>query len=191
MRAIEIANSQQHYADLDVLIVGRGGGSMEELWAFNHESVARAIRASRIPVISAVGHETDFTIADFAADIRAATPSNAAELAVPDIAAYASSLKAASERMAAAVRRMADRRRQRLDELSRWMRSAMESKLSTARKRWSTPGPFSEPSTPLPCWAGDTPSAVFLTDGSSGAPRMSNLETKYASPWAGASSAAT
>ena len=135
VRAIEIANSQQHYADLDVLIVGRGGGSMEELWAFNHESVARAIRASRIPVISAVGHETDFTIADFAADIRAATPSNAAELAVPDIAAYASSLKAASERMAAAVRRMADRRRQRLDELSRWMRSAMESKLSTARKR--------------------------------------------------------
>lgn len=80
--AIQRANER---SKADVLIVGRGGGSIEELWAFNEEEVARAIFHSQIPVISAVGHETDFTIADFVADIRAATPTGAAELAVPHI----------------------------------------------------------------------------------------------------------
>jgi exodeoxyribonuclease VII large subunit len=80
IKAIQEMNVRQ---EVDVLIVGRGGGSLEELWAFNEEAVARSIFASLIPIISAVGHETDFTIADFVADLRAATPTAAAEMAVP------------------------------------------------------------------------------------------------------------
>ncbi|CRK84067.1 exodeoxyribonuclease VII large subunit [Neobacillus massiliamazoniensis] len=82
VKAIEKANKM---AEIDVLIVGRGGGSIEELWGFNEELVARAIYASNVPIISAVGHETDFTIADFVADLRAPTPTAAAEMAVPHI----------------------------------------------------------------------------------------------------------
>ena len=85
VKAINLANRKQAcLQDLDVLIIGRGGGSLEDLWAFNDEKLARAIFASALPIVSAVGHEVDFTIADFVADVRAATPSAAAELLSPD-----------------------------------------------------------------------------------------------------------
>ena len=98
----------------DVLITGRGGGSMEDLWCFNDEGVARAIYDCAVPVISAVGHEPDVTIADFAADLRAATPSNAAELAVPDQSEVAAELAHRSQRMAALLEGKLDRGRRDL-----------------------------------------------------------------------------
>ena len=100
--AIRYANA---YKLADLLIVGRGGGSLEDLWAFNDERVAYAIYESEIPIISAVGHEPDVTIADFVADLRAATPSNGAELAVPDQEALAQNLDALSAAMAGALNR--------------------------------------------------------------------------------------
>ena len=102
----------------DLIITGRGGGSMEDLWAFNEEIVARAIAEADIPVISAVGHEPDVTIADFVADLRAATPSNAAELAVPDRREVRAALEADGDRLAAAVRGRLDRERRALDRLA-------------------------------------------------------------------------
>ncbi|HHX93744.1 MAG TPA: exodeoxyribonuclease VII large subunit, partial [Tenericutes bacterium] len=85
--------------DLDVLIVGRGGGSLEDLWAFNEEIVARAIFSAKTPIISAVGHETDFTISDFVADLRAPTPTGAAEIAVPNIVDVISEIKQLKTRL--------------------------------------------------------------------------------------------
>ena len=150
VRAIEMLN---RLPDVDALIVGRGGGSLEDLWAFNEESVARAIFASRIPVISAVGHEIDFTIADFVADLRAPTPSAAAELVVRNKADLAQTLDAQRARLKQAMRHLLDRSRdaaahaarrlsdprrrlnelqQRVDDLSqrlaRTMRHALERK---------------------------------------------------------------
>ena len=101
----------------DVIITGRGGGSMEDLWAFNDERVARTIYQSEIPVISAVGHEPDVTISDFVADLRAATPSNAAELAVPDQAELRERLLSAQSRLQQAQTRQLKLARQRLDGL--------------------------------------------------------------------------
>jgi exodeoxyribonuclease VII large subunit len=103
----------------DLLIVGRGGGSIEDLWAFNDERVAYAIYESEIPVISAVGHEPDVTISDYVADLRAATPSNAAELAVPDRDSLYQNLDSMSIAMSTAMNRQLKSARQHLDVLSR------------------------------------------------------------------------
>lgn len=99
---------------VDVLIVGRGGGSIEELWAFNEEIVAREIFASELPVISAVGHETDFTIADFVADLRAATPTAAGELVVPNRSDVEARLNERTARLVSAVKRRIEKEKERL-----------------------------------------------------------------------------
>jgi exodeoxyribonuclease VII large subunit len=113
-RAIDRFN---RWGGADVLIVGRGGGSLEDLWAFNEEPVVRAIAGSRTPVVSAVGHEVDTTLADLAADVRAATPSNAAELVVRDAEEVRHRLEGTRERLDRAVRDAVDERRRELADL--------------------------------------------------------------------------
>lgn len=115
VRAIERLNEN---GESDVILVGRGGGSIEDLWAFNEEIVARAIAASRIPVVSCVGHEVDFTIADFVADLRAPTPSAAAELAVPELAALRQDFDHLLTRLSASLQSAQRVRRLRLEKLT-------------------------------------------------------------------------
>ena len=128
--AIAYAN---HFHLADLLIVGRGGGSIEDLWAFNDEQVARAIYASDIPVISAVGHEPDVTISDFVADLRAATPSNAAELAVPDQDALRQQLDSMEQALVLSMKRRLNRAGERLAHLSN--RPVLQSPLASFEQR--------------------------------------------------------
>lgn len=114
-RAIEFFNKHKL---ADVLIVGRGGGSIEDLWAFNEERTVRAVAASKIPVVSAVGHETDFTLCDFAADVRAATPSQAAELTVADIESYKQRVKQLLERAQNTMQQKLQLKQHRLESLA-------------------------------------------------------------------------
>ncbi|MEP2777029.1 MAG: exodeoxyribonuclease VII large subunit [Luteolibacter sp.] len=134
--AIHKLNSPEKfgYPRCELLIVGRGGGSLEDLWCFNEEITARAIAASQIPIISAVGHEIDFTIADFVADLRAPTPSAAAELAVPDAAELRASLEYTRSRLHRTLRNLFREPQQRLDSLRETLNaSAAEALLDRAR----------------------------------------------------------
>lgn len=156
--AIEALNE---HTDVDAIIVARGGGSLEELWAFNDEQVARAIYASQVPVVTGVGHETDFTIADFVADVRAPTPSAAAEVAVPDRQELRGAVESWRERLAQLMwgrieeRRRAlqyreqvlrrfspqaqiDSYRQRIDDLMHSALAGLKHRLALARERLRT-----------------------------------------------------
>ena len=130
-RAIRQANARH---DVDVLIVCRGGGSLEDLWAFNEEVVARAIADSRLPVVSGVGHETDFSICDFVADMRAPTPTAAAVLASPDREALRDGVSALRRRLARDVTRIIERAGQRLDGAARRLLTPAE-RLARNRER--------------------------------------------------------
>jgi len=158
IQALQLASAR---ADCDVLILARGGGSIEDLWAFNDEGVARAIRASAVPVISGIGHEIDFTIADFVADVRAPTPSGAAELAVRDRQELLATLHRMAERLVQSSRRelrtaaqllahlqhrlqrthpgvRLQQGAQRLDELEQRLRQALRANLQHQKVRLGT-----------------------------------------------------
>lgn len=161
--AIKRLNALNDSLNIDVMIVGRGGGSLEDLWAFNEEPVARAIYASKIPVVSAVGHEVDTTIADLVADLRAPTPTAAAELVVPELATMADQAAELSLRLTRGLRHTVElwgerlatlrsrlaamgplaqvrREQQRLDYLWESLSRGMQHRLATAREAANTQG---------------------------------------------------
>ena len=132
VQALEALNNTE---GIDLVILARGGGSLEELWAFNEEKVARAIYASKAPVISGVGHDTDFTIADFVADVRAPTPSAAAELAVPHRAELEGRIQSSRKALVAVLCGDLDRYRQRIDELTRAASMHLRNLLAISKER--------------------------------------------------------
>ena len=137
--AVGLLDANADALRIDTLIVGRGGGSLEDLWAFNEEIVARAIFAARTPVISGVGHEVDVTIADLVSDVRAATPTAAAELAVPDRDEVGRHVGTLADRLSREVAGPVRTYAQRIDELSHRLRGSLAAVVSGARRRLEGP----------------------------------------------------
>ena len=137
--AIDIVNQ---IGDFDLMIVGRGGGSIEDLWAFNEEIVVRSVFASEIPVISAVGHEIDYTLSDLVADVRAPTPSAAAEIAVPDRTELEQRLNQSTKRLTNLVKDKINRARERLESAKKGL--AVEQRLDTIRQLQQTTDQLTE-----------------------------------------------
>lgn len=132
-RAIDFVN--ENFNDIDILIVGRGGGSAEDLWAFNEEAVARSIYASRIPIISAVGHEIDFSISDLVADVRAETPTAAAQIAVPDTEELSGQLETWKEQLRRQLENSLMYQNLKVENQIRMLRDGLESKISGVQNR--------------------------------------------------------
>src|SRR5690606_10697558 len=171
-RAIRRINAVNEAFDIDVIIVGRGGGSLEDLWAFNEEAVARAIYDSEIPIVSAVGHEVDTTIADLVSELRAPTPTAAAELVVPELAAMAEVAQEYRLRLTRGLRHTTEiwkerlgnmraglmaqgplnqlrREQQRLDYLWEGLQGSMKHRMASARERVGTLGQHLNALSPL------------------------------------------
>ena len=126
-----------HHGEAEVILLCRGGGSLEDLWCFNEEIVARRIHEASIPIISGIGHETDFTITDFVADVRASTPTAAAEMAVPDSGELKSGLETAGNQMKRALEEFIQNRRLQLDHLTQQMETSLKSRLDRLRNELS------------------------------------------------------
>jgi exodeoxyribonuclease VII large subunit len=133
---VDAIHRLNEFTGVDVILLARGGGSLEDLWCFNDETVVRAVAESRLPIVTGVGHEIDFTLVDFAADYRAPTPSAAAEILTPDGVVLRNKIGLGAERMAETLRTGIAERRQEISHQSRWLeRSAPQTRIQNARQR--------------------------------------------------------